>query len=153
VALRELRLYVEDQNTGITALNAMEQGPTHELLNAEAIVVASEQFLNPIQSDGFLDLMALPVRDLWTSLGAKFSRSGPLSGFDQWTEVAPRVLTLPATQAHQERLNQHPRRIIRACGTQLADQTEFAGPILSACADLPTDLRGALQSVADAGNT
>jgi hypothetical protein len=106
-------------------------------LTATTTSAAFEQFLNPIQSDGFVDLMVLPARDLWTSIGARFSRSG----FEQVAEVAPRVLTLPATQAHQERLNKHLRRIIRACGTQLADRTEFARPILSACADLPTDLR------------
>jgi hypothetical protein len=68
-------------------------------------------------------------------------------------EVALRVLALPATQAHRERLNKHLRRIIPACGTQLADQAEVARPILSACADLPRDLRAALHTVADAGNT
>jgi hypothetical protein len=62
-------------------------------------------------------------------------------------------VALPAPQAHQEGLNKHLRRIIRACGTQLAAQTEFARQILSACADLPTDLRAALHIVADAGNT
>jgi hypothetical protein len=70
VALRELRLYIEDQDTRFMALNAMEQGPAHQLLDVETIVAAFEQFLNPIQSDEFLDLMALPVRDSWTSLGS-----------------------------------------------------------------------------------
>jgi hypothetical protein len=48
----------------------------------------------------FLDLMALPpVGDLWTSLGAKFSRSG----FDRLAEVALRVRALPAMPAHEDR--------------------------------------------------
>jgi hypothetical protein len=149
VALRDLRLCIEDLNLRFMTLNGTEEGPAHELLDAEAVVDAFEQFLNPISSDEFLDLMALPVRDLWTSLGAKISRSG----FDQLAEVALRVLALPATQAHQGRPNKHLRQIIRACGTQLADQTEFARLILSACADLPTDLRVALHIVAAAGNT
>jgi hypothetical protein len=76
VALRELRLCTEGMNTRFMTLSGMEQGPAHELLDAETIVAAFEQFLNPIRSDEFLDLMAPPVRDLWTSLGAKFSRSG-----------------------------------------------------------------------------
>jgi hypothetical protein len=121
VAYRELRLYVEGQNKRIMTLNALEQGPARELLDAETIVVAFEQFLNPIQSDGFLDLKALPVRDLWTWLGAKFSGSGG----DHEAEVALRVLAVPVTQAHHEWLNKHLRRIIRACGMQLTDQTEF----------------------------
>jgi hypothetical protein len=149
VALRELRLYIEDLNTRFTSLNAMEHGPAHELLDAETVVAAFERFLNPIQSDEFLDLSALPVRDLWTGLGAKFSRSG----FNQLADVALRVLALRATQARQERLNKHLRRIIRACGMQLADRTEFAPLIRSACADLPMDLRAALHIVAVTGNT
>jgi hypothetical protein len=140
---------IDDLNTREMTLNGMGQGPAHELLDAKIVIAAFEQFLNPIQSDEFLDLMALPVRDLWTGLGAKFGRSG----FDRLAEVALPVLALPATQAHQERLNKHLRRIIRACGTQLADQTGFPRLILSACAGLPTDLRAALHSVADAGNT
>jgi hypothetical protein len=39
--------------------------------------VAFEQ-VAPIQADGFLDLMGLPMRDLWTSLGAKVSTAGPI---------------------------------------------------------------------------
>jgi hypothetical protein len=35
------------------------------------VVAAFEQFLDPIRSGEFLDLMALPVRDLWTSLAPK----------------------------------------------------------------------------------
>jgi hypothetical protein len=97
-ALGELRLYNEDLSTRFTALNAMEQGPAHELLDVETVVAAFEQFLNPIQSDGFLDLMALPVRDLWTSLSTKFI----CSGFDGLAEVALRVLALPAMPAHQD---------------------------------------------------
>jgi hypothetical protein len=30
-------------------LNAMEQGPAHELFDAETVVAAFEQFLNPIR--------------------------------------------------------------------------------------------------------
>jgi hypothetical protein len=70
VALRELRLCIEELNTRFMTPNGREQGPAHELLDAETVVVAFEQFLNPIQSDEILDLMALPARDLWTSLGA-----------------------------------------------------------------------------------
>jgi hypothetical protein len=43
VVLQELRLYIEDLNTRFTALNAMEQGPAHELLDAEAVVAALVQ--------------------------------------------------------------------------------------------------------------
>jgi hypothetical protein len=96
-------------NARFTALNAMERGAAHERLDAKTVVAAFEQFLNPIESDDFLDLVALPVRDLWASLGAKFGRSG----FDQPAEVALRVLALPASQAYQERLNEHLRRLIR----------------------------------------
>jgi hypothetical protein len=39
--------------------------------------VAFEQ-VAPIQADGFLDLMGLAMRDLWTSLGAKVSTAGPI---------------------------------------------------------------------------
>jgi hypothetical protein len=66
VAPRELRLYVEDLNMRFMTLNGMEQGPAHEPLDIETVVAAFEQFLNPIQSLEFLDLMALPARDLWT---------------------------------------------------------------------------------------
>jgi hypothetical protein len=79
LALRELRLDFEHHNTRFMTLNGMEQGSAHQLLDVEhrAIIIAAlEQFLHPIQSAEFLDLMALPVRDLWTSLGAKFSRGG-----------------------------------------------------------------------------
>jgi hypothetical protein len=82
-------------------------------VDAKTVVAAFEQFLNPIESDDFLDLVALPpavpVRDLWASLGAKFSRSG----FEQLAGIALRVLALPAPQAHQELLNEHLRRLIR----------------------------------------
>jgi hypothetical protein len=111
------------------------------------VVVAFGQ--TPIQSDGCLDLMALPVRDLLTSLGAEFSGSA----FDRLAEVAPRVLALPATQSHQKRLNNHHHRVTRACGARLGDESEFAGCSVSACADLPTDLRAALRRVADGGST
>jgi hypothetical protein len=40
VALRE-RFYVEDLNTPFMTLNGMEQGPAHELLDAETVVVSS----------------------------------------------------------------------------------------------------------------
>jgi alkylhydroperoxidase/carboxymuconolactone decarboxylase family protein YurZ len=80
------------------------------------------------------------------------ARSSAAAGSISWRTVALRVLALRATQAHQERLNKHLRRIIRACGTHLADQTEFARLIRSACVHLPTDLRAALHIVADAGN-
>jgi hypothetical protein len=50
------------------------------------------------QSDGFLDLMALQVRDIWTSLGAKVGRIG----FARLADVAPRVLAFRAMPAHQD---------------------------------------------------
>jgi hypothetical protein len=103
--------------------------------------------LNAIQSDEFLELLALSVDDLWTSLGAKFRRRG----FDRLAEVALRVSALRAMQAHQERLSKSLRRIIRACGARLGDETEYARLILLACADLPADLRAASHIVADAG--
>jgi hypothetical protein len=112
VALRELRLYIEDLDTRFMTLNGMGQGPAHEPLDAEIVIAAFEQFLNPIQWDEFLDLMALPARGLWTSLAAKFSRSG----FDRLAEVALCASKLRAMQAHQERLNKRLCRIIRACG-------------------------------------
>jgi hypothetical protein len=41
IALRELRPDFEDQNTRFMTLNAMEQGPAHELLDVETVVAAS----------------------------------------------------------------------------------------------------------------
>jgi hypothetical protein len=63
---------------------------------------------------------------LWTSRSANFSDSG----VDQLGEVALHVLALPATQTHQERINKHLHRIIRACGARLGDETEYARLIL-----------------------
>jgi hypothetical protein len=43
VALRVLGLYVEDPNRRFVTRSVMEQGPAHELLDAEAVAVAPEQ--------------------------------------------------------------------------------------------------------------
>jgi hypothetical protein len=59
VALRELRLHIDHLNTRFMTLNGREQGRAHELLDADTVVVAFEQILNPIQSNEFLDRMAL----------------------------------------------------------------------------------------------
>jgi hypothetical protein len=43
LALRELRLDFEDQNTRFMTLNGMEQGSAHQLLDVETIIAAFEQ--------------------------------------------------------------------------------------------------------------
>jgi hypothetical protein len=82
VAFRELLLYVEDPNTRCVTLNLMGRDP----LDAGRVVAVSEQFLNPIQGDEFLDLLALPARDLWPSPSGRFNNSGlgPLAEVASW---------------------------------------------------------------------
>jgi hypothetical protein len=47
--LRELGLYVEDPNRRFATRSVLEQGPAHELLDAEAVVVSPEQIdPNPV---------------------------------------------------------------------------------------------------------
>jgi hypothetical protein len=148
VATRELRLYVADLNTRLEARAALDGcEESIALLDVETVVAAFEAFLHPWQPDEVLNLMALPVRDMWTSLAEKYSRSG----FAQLAEVALRVLALPASQAHQERLNKHLRRITHACGARLGDETEYARLILSACDDLPSQIQARIREVADTG--
>ena len=148
VATRALRLYVKDLTTREEARAALQGREGNVvLLDVEVVVAAFEQFLNPWQPDEVLNMMALPVRDMWTSLAEMYSRSG----FVQLAEVALRVLALPASQAHQERLNKHLRRIIHACGARLGDDTEYARLILSACDDLPSQVRARIRQVAETG--
>jgi hypothetical protein len=42
-AFRAWRVYIEDLDTRFMTLNGMEQGPAHELLEADTVVVAFEQ--------------------------------------------------------------------------------------------------------------
>jgi hypothetical protein len=48
VALRQLRLYVEDPSTRFVTLGVMGQGPAHELLNAEALVAFEQVDPDPV---------------------------------------------------------------------------------------------------------
>jgi hypothetical protein len=119
-----MRLYIEDLNTRFMTLNGMEQGPAHELLDAEAVVVVFEQFLNPIQSGGFLDLRALQCR--WVICGPVSARSSVAVASIGWlrSHCAP----------WRSRRCQRTRSPGRSGS---GDQTEFAPLFLSACEDPP----------------
>jgi hypothetical protein len=73
----------------------MGQGCAHKLLDIGTFMAACDQLLNPNRSSEFLDPMALPVRDQWTSIAVKVDRCG----FDRLAEGARGILALPATQA------------------------------------------------------